>query len=708
MPTVNLGTITTNNGRTRSTGGASGIDVEGIVKSLVGVKEAEKTKVTDKIDVNDKKLSAISEYRTLLAKVQTASDFLKNPAGVNNSAKNIFDYRSVAASSSDGNQAGNYLGVSVSAGATLGSYTIDINKLAVAKSNSSQAYTSKNTALATVGGAGGTPKAGTFTLNGESITIAVGDTLENIVAKINGTTANSDVRADIIKVGDNDFRLKISALKTGIANAYTVGGDATVFNSMFTGGASSAVAADDSEFVIDGSLTITRSTNAISDAVEGVTFTLNQLTPSNTVRVDVSSDSTAVQSKIEELIQTYNDVKTFIAKQQERDDDGKLVKTAILGENDVLNNFVNSVISEFSANVGGITGDINSLSDIGITLFDYAGDAENPAVDSLLQIDVSTLQSKLDSNFTDIRDLFEFQLNSTAPDRVSVFSRNNTISLNAFTIDVDFNRAAGSQVKLNYTDATGTAKSVNAVYDFADQETASSNAISATAPIFGATTTGGTFTSLVNGDQFRVTLNKADGTSTNFDFVYQASPVAANEFNDMTDLAAALEAVAGIGASISSNKLNITPDAQFDTLTFTNLTATDFKGTFGFQDTERPSGTIKGAAGGEFEGLTLVYAGAGATDSVDVTFTQGIADRVNNLLLSYVQEDTGFLDLEVNTITDDSDDLQTEADDLEEKITAYRDKLYNEYAGLESALTQINSILQLLDSQDAARNNNNN
>lgn len=706
MPSINLGTITTNNGRTRSTGGASGLDVEGIVKSLVDIKELDKTKVTDKVDVNNKKLGAISEYRTLLAKVQSASDFLKNPAGVNNSAKNIFDYRRVAASSSDGNAAANYVGVSVSAGATLGSYNIDIKNLAVAKSNNSQAYTSKNTALATVTGAGGTPKAGTFSLNGQNIVIEVGDTLENIVAKFNGTSALSNVRADIIKVADNDFRLKITALKTGVENAYTVGGDTTVFDSMFTGGASSAVSAEDSEFVIDGSLTITRSSNAISDAVEGVTFTLNQLTPSNTVRVDVSSDAAAVQAKIEELIQTYNDVKTFIAKQQERDDDGKLLETAVLGESDVLNNFVNSIINELSANVRGVTSSINSLSDLGITLFDYAGDSENPEVDNLLQIDVSTLQSKLESNFTDIRDLFEFQLNSSAPDRVSVFARNNTISLSAFTIDVDFGRTAGSQVKLNYTDAAGIAKSVDAVYEFAEQETASTAAVSATNPIFGATSIGGSLTSLLNGDQFRITLNKADGTSANYDFVFQASPVAANEFNDLSDLAAAIEAVAGIAASVNGSRIDIKPDAQFDTLTFTNLTATDFKGTLGLKDTERPSGTIKGSAGGEFEGLTLVYAGAGATDSVSVTLTQGIADRVNNLILSYLQEESGFLDLEITTLTDDNDDLNTEIDELTEKINAYRDKLYNQYAGLESALASINSILQLLDAQAEARNNN--
>lgn len=706
MPTINLGNISTNNGRTRSTGGASGIDVDGIVKSLVDIKELDKTKVTDRIDVNDKKLTAISEYRALLAKVQSASDFLKNPAGVNNSAKNIFEYRRVAASSSDGNAAGNYVGVSVSAGATLGSYTLDVNRLAVAKSNTSQAYTSKNTALVTAGGAGGTPKAGTFSLGGQNITLAVGDTLENIVAKINGTTDLSKVRADIIKVADNDFRLKISAKDTGIANAYAVGGDLTVFDSMFTGGASSAVAADDSEFVIDGGLTITRSSNAISDAIEGVTFTLNQLTPSNTVRVDVSADSAAAQAKIEELIQTYNDAKTFIAKQQERDEDGALLETAILGENDVLNNFVNSVLSELTANVQGIAGDINSLSDIGITLFDFPGDAENPAVDSLLQIDISTLQSKLDSNFTDIRDLFEFRLNSSAPDRVSVFSRNNTISLNAFTIDVDFNRAAGSQVKLNYTDAAGVAKSVNAVYDFADQETASTKAVSATNPIFGATTTGGAFTSLVNGDQFRITMNKADGTTADYDFIYQATPAAANEFSNMATLATAIESVLGITASVNGSKIDIKPDAQFDTLTFTNLTATDFKGTLGLKDTVRPSGTISGAVDGEFEGLTLVYAGAGVTDSVNVTLTQGIADRVNNLILSYVQEETGFLDLEVNTIVDDNTDLKEESDDLEEKISAYRDKLYNQYAGLEEALSRVNSILQLLEAQDKSRYSN--
>ena len=707
MSTVNLGNIITVDGKTRSTGGASGLDVEGIVKSLVAVKEADKTKVTDKITVNDKKLSAISEYRTLLAKIQTASDFIKNPSGVNNAANNVFEYRKVNASSSNGSSAANYLGVAVSAGATTGSYTIDVTNLAVAKSNNSQAYASKTTALATALGTGGTPKAGTFTLNGQSVTIAVGDTLENIVAQINGTTALSNVHADIIKVSDSDFRLKITASKTGVANAYTVGGDASVFNSMFTGGASSAIAAEDSTFVIDGSLAITRPTNSISDAIDVVTFTLNQETPTNTVRVDVAADPAAAQSKIEELVQTYNDVKTFIAKQQERDENGKLLDTAILGENDVLNNFMNAVISEFSASPSGLAGSITSLSSLGIKLIDYAGDADNPAVDNLLQIDTAMLQSKLESNFTDIRNLFEFRMNSTAPDRLDVFSRTNAISLNALTVDVDFGRAAGAQVKLNYTDAAGAAQSVDATYSFGEQATATSKAISPSSPIFGATTIGGNFSSLVDGDQFRITLNKADGTATHFDFVYRAVPAMANEFSNLTELASAIDAVAGIGASVSSNQLAIRPDAQFDRLTFTNLTATDFKGTLDLANTKPPTGTISGKSGSPFEGLTFVYAPSAATDSIDVTFAQGIADRVSNLLSSYLTTDTGFLDLEISNITKDSTDLKKQADEQTTKINSYRNKLYNEYSGLESALAKINSILQLLDAQEKARSNNN-
>lgn len=704
VTSVSLGNLVTVNGKTRSVGNSSGLDVQSIVNSLVDVKKLDLTKITDKITADTSKLSAVSQYRTLLANLQTAVGFLENPTGVNNDAKNVFQYRSITASTSDGTSPGNYITASTSAGATLGTYNIQVNNLAVAQNSSSRAFTSSTNALATAGGAGGTPKAGSFTINGQTVNIAVGDTLQNIAAQINGTTASSKVRADVIKVSDTDYRLKITALQTGVSNGYTIGGDTTVFNSMFTGGASTAVAAVDSSITLDGNLTVTRPTNVLSDVINGVTFTLGQPTaPGASININVVADANAVATKISDFVDAYNAVKTFITTQQQRDESGNLVKTAILGEDGVLNNFVSSAAAELATAVSGITGNIKALGDIGIDYTDTAGDDKNPAVKNLLQVDTAKLQTQLDGDFDGVRKLFELQLNSNAPDRVGISSSTNEISVNAFTMTVDLNQPAASQVMLNYTDSNNVAHSVAATTSFGAASVASSKDVSS--GIFGATTVGGAFTGLVDGDTFRITQNKVDGTTADYDFVYKASPVAANEFSSINSLASAISAtITGATTTVdSSGKINITPTGQFDTFTFTNTTATDFKTTLGFVNTKMPTGTITGPAGSALAGLKLVYAPKTPTDSISLTLTQGIGDRISNLLKSYLDANTGFLDLRVGNINTDKDKLTKDSTSMQDKIDAYQTQLYNQYSLLDQAVTKVNSLLQLLDAQDKAR-----
>lgn len=708
VTSINLGNIINVNGKTVSTGGASGLDVQGIVDGLVKVRQAQADKVSDSIKLNSSKITEISSYRTLLANFKTVNDFLKNPAGVNTASTNTFEYRRVSATSSNGAAAANYLSVSASAGATLGNYEIEVDNLAVARSNISQAYTSRTGSLVTLTGAGGTPKAGTFSLGGQNITLEVGDTLETIVSKINSTTALSKVKADIIKVGDSDFRLKITATQTGVANAYAVAGDTTVFDSMFTGGLSIATGAENAELTIGG-IQIIRATNTIGDAIDGVSFTLYQETDvAQKLNVGITSDPDAVASKIQEFVDAYNNIKTFIAKQQQRDADNKLLDTAILGEDDILNNFADSALSELGAAVSGLDADIKRLGDIGLTFTDYAGDAENPQVRNVLQLDTAKLQTVLDSNFDDVRKVFEFQLTSNAPDKLGIYSRDNTMGVTEFQLDVDLTRGVSDRVRAIYTDSEGNTQTINMDYDFADQASVTTKSIGDT--IFGVNTAVSAFTGLADGDSFRMTVNKADGTTTDYDFVFKAVPVAANEFSNFNELRAAMDAVTDVTAAASTGGVfKITPDNQFDTLTFTNLGAPDFITALGLSDTDLPSGTLTGQDGTVLEGLTLVYVpnGSDGTDVIDVSFTQGIADRISNVLSNYLTEGTGFLDLDVASINDDTTSLKDDLADKNEDITSYRDKLYGQFSGLEAAITKINSLLLFLDAQDKARNNSN-
>lgn len=113
--------------------------------------------------------------------------------------------------------------------------------------------------------------------------------------------------------------------------------------------------------------------------------------------------------------------------------------------------------------------------------------------------------------------------------------------------------------------------------------------------------------------------------------------------------------------------------------------------------------TLKGQSGTIFEGSEFVFA-SGADATVNVTLTQGYGDRLYNLMNSYLNDSSGALTQEVETLTNKKDQNADEITAIDDRMAAYRDQLIQQYAGLEAALTQANQLLQLLQAQSDARN----
>jgi flagellar hook-associated protein 2 len=114
--------------------------------------------------------------------------------------------------------------------------------------------------------------------------------------------------------------------------------------------------------------------------------------------------------------------------------------------------------------------------------------------------------------------------------------------------------------------------------------------------------------------------------------------------------------------------------------------------------------SLKGQSGTPFEGMEFVYASA-VDATINVTITQGFADRFHNMLDRYLDDDNGVLVQEVESMNDVVTRNQEEITRLDAAMEAYREQLVQQYALLESALTSANQILQLLDAQANSRNN---
>ncbi|QCP60010.1 flagellar filament capping protein FliD [Pantoea sp. SO10] len=278
----------------------SGLDLSTILDNLSTAEKASLTPISNQQSAYTAKLSAYGTLSSALTTFQTANTAL-------NSA-DLFTATSAASSTTA-------FSATTSGSTIAGKYSISVTQLAQAQTLTSGVQTSNTTALGSSDAsrtlsiklADGTSKDITLTSDQTSLT--------GMRDAING--ANAGVSASIIKTGDGAYRLSLTASKTGEANAVssvTVTGDDTLqgivgFDSTKTDADNPldvSVAAQDAELTVNN-VAITSSTNTISDALEGITLNLNDVTSGNqtlTITQDTSKASTAISN----FVDAYNNL----------------------------------------------------------------------------------------------------------------------------------------------------------------------------------------------------------------------------------------------------------------------------------------------------------------------------------------------------------------------------------------------------------------
>jgi len=142
--------------------------------------------------------------------------------------------------------------------------------------------------------------AGTFSINGISITVDPStDALSDILSRINSSDAGVIASYDPI----NDV-IRLQSKLLGSRNiSIGASGDTSNFVSVFALDTAVQTAGKDAQISIDGGPVLTRNTNAITDAISGVTLNLKD---TGTATVTVSPDEDAAISAVKAFIDQYN------------------------------------------------------------------------------------------------------------------------------------------------------------------------------------------------------------------------------------------------------------------------------------------------------------------------------------------------------------------------------------------------------------------
>ncbi|MDX2073105.1 MAG: flagellar filament capping protein FliD [Alphaproteobacteria bacterium] len=112
--------------------------------------------------------------------------------------------------------------------------------------------------------------------------------------------------------------------------------------------------------------------------------------------------------------------------------------------------------------------------------------------------------------------------------------------------------------------------------------------------------------------------------------------------------------------------------------------------------------SLTGQDGTVLEGLQLIYASTSA-DTITVTTTQGLADKLYGITDSTLTQDTGALDVEVDAIVTADERLQEQIDRIDEQVERFRQQLLDKFAQLEQAVARVNNLLAAIDAQDQTR-----
>jgi len=398
-----------------SLGVGSGLDLASLVSGLI---EAERAPVENRLNQKQQtlttELSAFGLLRSSLGQFQASLDGLKSSSA--------FNAKAITASDDS------VFSTSVESFADTGSYSVEVLALAKAQSLATSAATAFATVDDVIGSGTLTIQFGTTTTGPYTFTPDPARPPQAIdISAANGNDTVSGLRdyindndfgfqASIVDDGTNGYRLVFTSEDTGAANSMeltvTADGDGNnndnaglsqlAFNASAQGSLVQNVEAQDALLTING-LGITRDTNSISGAINGVTLDLLKADVGNIVNVDVKEDRAEITATINGFVDAYNELSESIKSLTSYDAETG-TGSALIGDFTVRG-ISSQIRSVLFGSISGLQGNIKSLVDIGITTNS----------NGTLDVDSAKLSDALDNYSSEVEALFSIQGEATDP-----------------------------------------------------------------------------------------------------------------------------------------------------------------------------------------------------------------------------------------------------------------------------------------------------
>jgi len=550
-----------------------------------------------------------------------------------------------------------------SSSALPGIYDVKVSNRAQANQIASQTFDSLD---ADVGN-------GTFGVtfgNGTSFSVNVNqdnNTLTGLKDSIN--QADGGVTASIVNQGTEAspaYRLLLTSNNTGTdykMNITSSGLNVTMDQEV--------QAAKDAQVTLGSgtnAITVTKSSNTITDLIPGVTLNIVKADTANPITVTVSKDTSAVSTSLNNFITQYNDLASTIATQFAYD--SSTTETPILFGNYQLQTIQDKLASMVTGNAPGVTGKYSALSSVGITL----------GTDGKLSMDSTVLDSALSDNTDAVAKLFGADLTSESSLVKYAASTSKTQASTGSGWPVDITQAATrAQV------TAGKAMDTTLASDEYMVVNGTKIALTAGMDI-------DKVVSAINSQSSKTYVSAyksgADGTGTGNYITLRSNYYGSSySFTASSNQPLSSSGTSGFGI------IQVSPSNP-------SGESGDGKGTAGMD----VAGTINGqTCTGKGQVLTAnpesssdpttglsIIATASKAMQTNVKFSKGVGASLQDLLTQYTSSTGTFTDIQ-DSLTKQVDSLNTEITDWETKLKTQSDNLYTKFNNMESQLSTLKS-----------------
>jgi len=649
-----------------SMGIGSGIDIKSLVDQLVA---AEAQPAANRLARQESKfqgqLSALGSLKGALSSFKSSLSGLTALSG--------FNQRSATSTNEE------LFTVTANGSAVPGNYQVEVLQLAKAQSLRSKVGFDSSTA--SVGTGTLTFQFGDASKPAQTITIdAANDSLEGIRDAVNA--AKIGVQASIVK-GDKHY-LVFSSEGTGEDNSLKISveedagapGLATfAYAPGVEGDMEASSQAQNAQLKINGVL-VSRATNTIDDAIEGLTITLKKESePGVTAGLSVALDKGAATKAVEGFVTAYNSLMGTVKSLSGYD--AQTQKGGVLIGDSSVRSITNQIRNILGNTVAGLTGSYRSLADIGI----------KTKTDGTLELDKTKLDKALTDNFDDIGRLFAA---AGKPNDAQVRFDSATANTKEGGYDVVVTRLASSGMYTDPDVALGAWPVI--VDDSNDTFTIKVDGVTSGILSLGQRAyadgeeLAAELQSRINGDSALQEAGVSVGVAfENGRFVFTSERIGAGSSVEILSVEDAT-ASAGIGLTVKA-------EARID--------GEDVAGTIG--GVAALGNGIYLTGKGDADGLKIAIEGAATGNRGTVVFSRGVADKLNSLFDKLLDGES-FLNQRTESLNDSIEDIGDQREALERRLESVQQRYMAQFTAMDALIAQLNSTGSFLTQRLASLN----